>query len=298
MREINTKQLLLMAGITVVVTALVYGLLALPGTYSEINLINRDIDSPLRTWLNGYLAVLFRFKIMGNFSWLVVPVFAFSVVQWTSLARWQKAFWLFYVLANCIVALKGYFNFRYVLVMLPVNVGILLFVLSKIKFQHTRASRAVLAFLAVLLVFNTGKFLKDDFLKKYSDRVQIVLNPDSETEKESVFDYLHREYGSSGQHVLVNNLPEFYFHSTLKGVYFWCGSDVLYHREGEQSLLKDRTPKEVARTLIDEFNSTLIFSHEAYARYNPDFEQFLNAQCRLVHTDGKGYVLYEVNPIE
>ena len=290
-----SNQTWMLVGVAVMlVTGLLYYLLALPGNSELVNLINRDIDSSLKLWLNGYLAAFFRIKIMGNFSWLVLPVFIWSLLHFRKLESWQKVFWLFYAVAVFIIALKGYFNFRYVLVLVPVNMAILIYALYHLEKGFTKRLGIVIAVLSVMHLANTGKYLKEDLWEKYASRAMEVVEKPAAEASVGVFDYLESSYGSSGQQVLVNNLPEYYFHSSLKGIYFWSGNDVYYDAEGEHELLANRSTEEVAQFVLEQLGCQLVLSHENLNPYHTGFEAFLESQCQEVFRDGKGYILYEV----
>ena len=110
------------------VSVLVYALIDyVDPTVSDANLIARGIETPAKLWLNGYLGLFFAFGYLGNINWLALPVLIYLLITLRKRENWQQALIVFFVMAVFLVGVKGYFNRRYALTLLPVTISLVVY---------------------------------------------------------------------------------------------------------------------------------------------------------------------------
>ena len=88
----------------------------------DVNLIYRRIETPTKFLLNGYLGHFFNFKYLGVLNWLIIPFGIYAVFKLHFLdTKWKKALALSYILILILISVKGYFNSRYQLTLMPIT---------------------------------------------------------------------------------------------------------------------------------------------------------------------------------
>ncbi|REJ82332.1 MAG: hypothetical protein DWQ44_07815 [Bacteroidetes bacterium] len=288
----------------------VYNLLDAPFSGTDINLINRGIDTTEREWLNGYLGLFFRFKFLGNINWLLLPliILYMSVMKFK---KWELAALISWLFIFFLVMSKGYFNMRYQITLLPLTLTMLLYISWKLfdfyKFGNERF--LYFFFLVILLIYNDVKFFTsgtsktDEALAHVSGEIKsgttehtknytLWMNP----KPVQMIQYLKNidpQLPNSG--VIVNNLPSYYYYTGKKGVYYWCQDDVYYSKDGEQKLMRGREDfNALAAFIRDSLQCGFILSTFQFEGYNPLFDKFIQDKCRLEFQDPTGYVLYSV----
>jgi len=110
------------------VTAMVYTMIDyVDPLITDSNLIARGIETPAKLWLNGYLGLFFAFGYLGNINWLALPVLMYLLLNIRKRQHWEQALLLFFVMAILLVGVKGYFNRRYALTLLPLTISLVVY---------------------------------------------------------------------------------------------------------------------------------------------------------------------------
>ena len=132
----------------------------------DANLSARGIDSSLKLIFGGFLGHFFRFEFLGNLNWLFLPILARLVWTWKKRSKVEKAFLVWYVLVLGVIVLRGYFNFRYMITLLPVTLPLIMYYgwiwMDKAPWRSVRPWVMMLMIPAALYNFyHYSPFLKD-----------------------------------------------------------------------------------------------------------------------------------------
>lgn len=122
----------------------------------DYSLIYREIETPAKMILNGYLGQWFRFKTQGNLNWLVIPFLLKFFITWKSQENWKKGMVVTYLLAFCLIGAKGFFNTRYQITLFPLTLFLVCTFLWDFVNSKTFKPYKVLIYLGLigLLAFN------------------------------------------------------------------------------------------------------------------------------------------------
>jgi|688.fasta_scaffold64544_3 hypothetical protein len=182
-----------LAGLVVytLVTLLVYAVIdGVDPSITDANLIARGIETPGKLWLNGYLGLFFAFGYMGNINWLALPVLLYLLFSIRNRPHWQKALILFFVLAVCLVGLKGYFNRRYALTLLPMTLSLVVYATWRLS-EHFR----LLPYMRLVLFIGLLGILANDaryFLNLHKEQKQVeILEPEGPGLLERIENKIH-----------------------------------------------------------------------------------------------------------
>lgn len=142
----------------VLVSLLVYWLIdTVDPRITDANLIARGIETPAKLWLNGYLGLFFAFGYLGNINWLALPVLFYLLFTIRKRENWQQALIVFFVLAVLLVGVKGYFNRRYALTLLPITLSLVVYSVWLISEKYR-----LLPYLRVVLFVALAGILAND----------------------------------------------------------------------------------------------------------------------------------------
>jgi hypothetical protein len=290
-----------------------YFQLQAPSADSDINMVYRRIDTPMRFWLNGYLGHFFNFKYLGNLNWLFIPLCYFA---WYKLDffkdSWKKGVLFAYLLTLTLIAIKGFFNSRYQLTLMPVTFSSMMYFLWLWLKAYNLMNIRHWIFLTLtgLVVFNNIiglVFMKQKSTDKHlmSERKGVVyylnhpselytkLQHKSKTPPYPIIEVL-RELPAKNK-ILVNNLPMLYYYTGKQGVYYWCGDDTYYTDKGRRYLVKDRSVDEIMNFIVDSLNCTHLLSMDYYNRHDTIFNSFVQTYCEPEVMDNGEFVLYRIN---
>lgn len=148
--------------IVILVVLGVYSIIdAIPADIADVNLTSRGIDTPLKKALNGHLGVFFRFKLLGNINWLMLPILVHFLITIKKRERWEKALVFLYLLSVILIALQGYFNHRYAQTLLVVTIAMVLFSLWRFFSEEVvrKLRHPVMLFCLLLVAFNTYHYM-------------------------------------------------------------------------------------------------------------------------------------------
>lgn len=287
--------------------SLLYFLVLMPVKASpgDLALFERGIGSPLLKLLNGYLGAFFNMRFLGNTACWAMPMLLLLALRRSALEKWQQGAFLFLALAVLIIGGAGGFNYRYALTLLPALL-VLVFVVLEQAMVRGQVPRGVRTTVHVLLLMATvlNSWLSMDLSTRMAleDPVDLArLDDDApfytkfDTGPKNLDEWLTASGVEATDHVLVNNLPVYFYVTDRPGLYYWCGSDQLFGPSGEQPIFRTRTDEEVVRFLDDSLNTHFIFSDRNLSRYDLRFERFLETHCSLLAEDDKGHTLHALN---
>jgi len=328
-------------------------------TVTDVNLIHRRIETPIKFWMNGYLGHFFNFKYLGNINWLLLPLslFAFLKLNYFN-QEWKKSFAVAYLLALVLISVKGYFNARYQLTLLPITLSALLYFLwLYLEHQDLQTFKKFVLMLIMGLVFINDVFgilfLRESSKSVlYQDRQGLVarvnkrinyyinyidsiphkiaylenksktaayilqhhrlllvqhlinyvdslshkiayLENKSKTPAYPVIDFIRKEIPDD-ERFLVNNLPMLYYYTNKKGVYYWCGDDTYYTKNGRSRLMENRSIEQMMLFIKDSLNCNYLLSTPTYNKYDSKFEEFTRTYCKPIFLDLGEFVVYEI----
>lgn len=279
---------------------LVYKILTQKIEGADLNLESRGIETPIKLLLNGYLGLFFRFGMLGDINWIVLPAFAvFLVTLKPKFTREQKAMLTVLVFSFLLIALKGFFNSRYQYTLLPFTLFFLFLFTWKIYtyFGNPYYLREiVLVFLLGLVMQFTYYTLFGSRAQEHIDRIFGEHKVETSQEYKSVDD-IHPYIDSlpTTSSFLVNNYPNFYYYTHKKGHYYWCLDDFLYTRKGIRKLFEKRDNAAVKTLLRDSLNCRYIYTVKSYNDFSDRFKTFLKEECTLLVQDRENTQLYQLN---
>lgn len=281
----------------------VYGLINTTNPNADANLVARNIETTAKLILNGYLGALFGFKFLGNVSWLIIPFFVIYLILIKPIFNAsQKTFIILFILAFGLIAIKGFFNPRYQLTLLPILIY-LVFYLNWSIFEHLnqKVLRYVSSFFLLLFIF--FNFYIEVFGARFQKKLQTVIKTEDITTNTFLNDSLYVEdvlvyieNMETDDYFLINNLPDFYYYTNKKGHYYWCGDDYFYSATGKVNLFNLQS-EEDAKKFLEKINCSYIYTYKPYTNYNNFFDTFIEKNCKLlVHDELK--LLYEIKSHE
>jgi hypothetical protein len=372
----NKAKLYLSIFLSLVFISLIYFFQAqVDETVTDVNLIHRRIETPIKFWMNGYLGHFFNFKYLGNINWLLLPLslFAFLKLNYFN-QEWKKSFAVAYLLALVLISVKGYFNARYQLTLLPITLSALLYFLwlylehqdlqmfkkfvliiiiglvlsndvfgllfSRVSNQiilqqkhqelverlinnvdslshkianfenKSKTAAYILQHHRLLLVQNLINYVDSiqnnirrsskglvELLINYVDSIShkiAYLENKSKTPAYPVIDFIRKEIPDD-ERFLVNNLPMLYYYTNKKGIYYWCGDDTYYTKNGRSRLMENRSIEQIMLFIKDSLNCNYLLSTPTYNKYDSNFEEFTRTYCKPIFLDLGEFAVYEIS---
>jgi hypothetical protein len=264
----------------------------------------RGLDNTLKLWLHGYLGQFFHFTVMGFLSWLMLPVYFYILLNGRILRKEVVGSILFIFLFAILVSVKGFFNHRYIITLLPIyTVLVFLFVGSyfkkRIQFVNpykplfTFALFCSLSILSFSFISNNTQYDWNALKNKYYLWVASKAKAKKKIRKSlTPFESINflRDIKIE-TNVFVNELPIFYYLTDLKGVYYNPLYDFYYTANGKVNLLENRTDDQVVDYITDSLHCKYIFTSESKNRFNSRFEKILKQNYDTLSKDSY-YLLY------
>jgi hypothetical protein len=278
----SNKYLLSFASIAILLIVVKY---FFSNPQADIDLVNRGLESPLKLWLNGHLGFLFNIEFVGLVP-LAGSIFLFRK-QILNLPVFQLVNILWIFVMAVFIALVGFINYRYLCTLIP------LFLLS-MAFRENLDKQLLKALLIVqVLVFSYS--LVFHFLKNYSSRItqMLIVEEKPNFKVPDIYQYINDNLYTTDK-VLVNNMPEFYLKSKVKGVFYWSGDDVYYVEKGPHPLQKGRSNQETIRFITDSLQCSYILTHNQLMDYNDSLRVILEDHFYLKTMDKKGALLFKI----
>jgi len=278
----------------------VYDILSEVTVNADLNLQSRKIETPIKLLLNGYLGAFFAFNYLGNINWLIIPLaIIYYLVAKPNLTRQHFAFIALIIAALLLIGLKGYFNPRYAFTLLPLFI-FMVFDLTWKTVGLFNDKRLQYASLIVLIGLVGWNFYREAISVRFKKKVnEIIIESDdvvtsvtNEAEVADVMEFINDM--STTAYFLVDNAPEFYYHTSKKGHYYWNGDDFLYMKNGRTKLIEGKSLSEISDTLENDLDCKYIFSYSTYRGYNPKFDEYLSTECKLIASDKDYRQLYQI----
>lgn len=260
--------------------------------HAPADLINRELNSATRLWLNGKLGFFFNFHFNGPVVFLVIPLYLIWFMKKNNRYIPEYRFMLFFVFFMCLfISNFAYINYRYITSLLPVFLWLILLSLRGIYDSHS--AKEFLWFLSIISVLHTSFFITSELSPRYFKKLGTKF--DRSPSMGSAADFWKTVDDScASSRVLVNNLPEFYLHSHVNSIFCWIGGNVYYDRNGMHALPENLSAPEL-RKQLRLWKCNYILSTTQLNEYAPEFRDFLNTNCTTVskHPDGK--ILYRIH---
>lgn len=257
----------------------------------------RDIETPAKKWLNGYLGMFFRFKYLGNIHWLLIPFLVYFFVRVKERQRWQMALVFAWLVTALFIAVKGYTNFRYQFSLAPFTAGMVLLLLWELL-KHKEKGLKILcfSFLGLVCIYNIYHYF--DRYKFYWD---IKVSRERAHFPYQLIDYLNsaKDLEDGSRRVFVIEQPLFYYYTNRKGI------DMQAPRASfriSNALKKKKVSRErIFERLKRWFRADYILIGAAHKKFYRSLmlTEFLLCECRLVQED-HGWFLYRLRdkPLE
>jgi hypothetical protein len=313
------KRLLLFALVSFIllVMAAVYSIqTASHPEVEDVNLIHRQIETPLKFWLNGYLGHFFNFKFLTNINWLLIPLFlyAFFILKFFD-APWKKALLVAYGFSLLLVCVKGYFNSRYQLTLFPISIAALFIFLSLFLDKNQLHAHKVKIFIGLLILVLANDIISYVFLRRGNNASVLTYKPRGVVGNlitsiqhfpEKLREYEHKEQSTPYPVVafirtlpqeskfLVNNLPLLYYYTNKTGVFYWCGDDTWFAEKGKRRLMENRSHEEMMRFVKDSLGCDYLLSTPNYNKYDAYFDEFTKKYCKPVFLDVGEFAVYQI----
>jgi hypothetical protein len=298
--KVKYKLLIFISLLITILINLIDYLGIIKSTSNDYSLIYRGIDSNFKFIFFGVFGLFFQFKI-SIFSFLFIPIVIYYLFNFFNFKRHTKLFILTLVIIFSLIMSKGFFNYRYITTLLPLVLVIILLEyqnaypkLFKVKYlSYLIFSILTITFLAVLFFFlNTNTLSKPgNQYKTKQEWVQIGLPryvKSQFTESENIvlfYSKLDSILINSQKNILINNIPEYYLKCKSKGIYYWCGDDIIYLEKSNAKLLSNNSTELANFDIIKRLkalNVDYILSYKEYNNYSPSFNKFIQSSTEII----------------
>jgi hypothetical protein len=265
------------------------------GYYTDTSSLDRDIETHEKLLLNGYLGQFFRFKLLGNINWLIFIVSVYATLTILKRKRFEWVVLTFYILATMLI-IKGGFNYRYQLTLLPLTIVIILYFIIDVTQKHDikKYRFLILSMLVFLSAVNTIKTALS-ISTRLSNMEQGVSStkPGSDKTFEDMNTYINTLPIDSNNKVLVNNTPEYFYYNDNPGVYCWFNDGACYGSKGWEDVLNVENSSLLSHVIRNQLKCKYILSTATFNAYNTRIKQYLENDSILIHQSGD-YLLYEI----
>lgn len=256
----------------------------------------KEIETPGKKWLNGYLGIFFRFKYLGNINWLIIPLLVYFFLSRKKLQRWQLALLFAWSLTVLFIAIKGYTNYRYQFTLFPFTATVILLLLWDIL-KNKKAYLKIFCFTLIGLACAYNIY-------HYFNRYDFFWNMKDNDEKShfpyKLINYLNgdKTLKESAKKVFVMDQPLFFYYTNQKGIDMqspqaqWATSHL-----AKKSISREALFKEFEKILHVEYILIGISKLKLYQSLM--LPEFLDCETHLILKDN-GVLLYRLrgNPLE
>lgn len=279
---------------------------------NNYSLIYRGIDSNFKFLFFGILGIFFNLKI-SCFTFLFIAIALFYLANFFKLHRNIQLFLLSLMFILGLIMSKGFFNYRYITTLLPLILFIIvvefheaypkIFTIKYLTYFLLLIISTVILFI-IYFILNTNPAKKQG--NKYKNKIEWIQHGvprylksqfAADQKQHAFYQRLDAILLQSKKNVLVNNIPEYYLKCKSKGIYYWCGDDILYLGTSNAKLLsntkKDLQSKEIL-AILNDLNVAFILSVKEYNEYSPHFKQFINSSTSIILEEGD-LTLYKIN---
>ena len=187
MRKTHFLILLFFSAITIVA---IFFLIEAQSSINDPILTHRRIETPSKLVLNGYLGILTNFRGVGNINWLFLPLFFYILfIKKAKLQTWQKGLIVFFAFASILIMINGFFNERYQLTLIFVNLCILLYLIHFL-FNKTTQFNIVIGFIVMFSFLNFCYYFYTGFLEKYKNRLINLVSNEAKS-KQTIIEFIN-----------------------------------------------------------------------------------------------------------
>lgn len=259
----------------------------------------RDIETPTKKLINGYLGQFFRFKYFNSINWLSIPIIIILLITYKKRKKTEFAFIFFYVLASIIIALKGYTNFRYQLTLQPLTlIFIFYYTYEIISNYKINKIKPLLSIFLLSLVFINGIIYNIDFIKqsiKYVKKDNTQNNQSIDQKSiDKMVNFINKLELPPKTKILNNNLPFLYYYTNKPAVYYIAELDTYYDDTAISKTLTLMNPIEkLASFITKKLKCNYILSSYSHNEYNLVFKKFLETKTNLIFQSGD-FILYKI----
>ncbi|MCP5109174.1 MAG: hypothetical protein GY950_37685 [bacterium] len=256
----------------------------------------RDIETPGKKWLNGYLGVFFRFKYLGNINWLALPLLVYFFVTVRRRPRWQMGLVFVWCVTVLFLVFKGYTNFRYQFTLFPFTAVLVLLLLWEfLKEKKNVVKILCFSLLGIVCLYNIYHYFE-----RYEFYWDIRVSREKAHFPRQLIDYLNNapDLVDGSRRVLVFDQPLFYYYTGVRGLDERSPSipgisKRLKRKTGNRGRLFNRIKKGAAVDYI------LLGSTQKKFYRSLLLTEFLDCECRPVLND-HGRFLYRLRnkPLE
>jgi membrane protein implicated in regulation of membrane protease activity len=259
-----------------------------------------DIEIPAKKWLNGHLGVFFRFKQLGNINWLIIPllIWFLTTKKIKKPERWQWALLFVWGLTVIFIGIKGYYNFRYQLTLVPITSAMVLFLSWKFLEDKSKPLKILgFSFITLACLFNIYHY--SDLYKTYWNLRVSVKTPHFPYQ---LMDYLKsRQDLDKKSKVLTVNQPIFYYHLHKKGVDYISPNAIKVWVEFKKRTGSVGTRHKLYQMLRKRHGVRYALLSAVHLRFQRStmLGEFLHCESKLVLRD-QGWLLYRLRdkPLE
>lgn len=176
-----------------------------------LDLKAREIETINRLWLNGYLGLYLNFHLVGYWSWLALPLLLVFFAGLKKKKKWEIALACVYLLSVVLIAIKGYFNSRYALTLVPFNLTFILAFGRDVFAVFDRILRVgAYGFIVLLIIFNIHQYNPTMF--------QIISPSKDDSLPWGLLNNINNMNLGRDAAFLECNAPAFYYYTNKKGL--------------------------------------------------------------------------------
>ncbi len=187
------------------------------GLSNSQDLINRDIETTSKKWLNGYLGNFFRYKHFGIMNWMIIPLAILWLMK--KRERWNIALAFVCLMTLLMIGVKGYTNWRYQLTVFPFITSLILLLSWDLTFKNNAKANnrylKIFFFSCFGILIFLSYFHQKDF---YKNSVENLFRGNPYGLPMKMIDYISSPSDLSEGSVLVCDQPWFYYYTSRKGV--------------------------------------------------------------------------------
>lgn len=276
------------------------------------SLVQREIETPFKLFFNGYIGYWFRFKTLGNFNWLILPVVGACLPGFKTWSNAEKFFMFVYFMLCLFISFLGFYNYRYGFTLVPLNLFIYYYGLKRI-FPLRIGNRLVdfLAFLPLILILLNHLIFS--FLVSENPPAKTVFSRSEKAKTiskegnilQGISRKLVKQNNSQGwinfinalpkhENFLVLNLPEFYYYTSKFGYFYDNREDLLFLENQKVHLEKGLTNEDVFSLLTLKLNVKYIFCKSNQAGLSPKFFRFCEDFGKVIY-NFNGYLILSLD---
>lgn len=266
-------------------------------TYSagqpDIDLMKREyknIDSPVKLWLNGYLCLFFNFRYMGNINWLILPLLIIFIADIRKRKRSEAALFTVYILSVLLIGIKGYFNFRYALTLVPITIMAAMFLGWEFLSKFDRpVRRSVYVFLSVVVLFNYSVVLNIS-LKGLQEVNRLIAKFREGGHPRRILEYINNLELGPDDNILVSNAPNFYYYTNKKATTLYRNFGSMFEMIESDDFRYD-TVVWIFNFMKSNPRIKYIYMRDKPEWYHKGLVRFVSYGCDAVLSEN-GYTLY------